>query len=74
MTKKPKRFFRYRVEEVYDGCPAKVSVGDVIIDTWHNKSYSYQFERNGVISAGFFVRLVEEVTEPEILAQLRAKR
>lgn len=67
-------YYRYRVAFVADGCPAKVSVGDVLIDTWHNKSHFYQFERDGVISAGFFARLVGEVTEPETLAQLRQGR
>ena len=68
-----RRYWRYEVEEVFEGCPAKVKVGEILIDRWHGKSHSYQFENQGVISPGFFARLVGEVTEPDVLAQLGGK-
>ncbi len=68
---KPKRLFRYKVAEVYEGAEGRLEVGQTLIDSWHGKSHSYQVESNGDVSPYCYVTLIGEVTEPETLELLR---
>lgn len=70
---KTKRYFRYRVAEVYEGGQDTLEVGQTLIDTWHGKSHAYQLERSGEIMPYCYTTLIGEVTEPETLAQLGAR-
>lgn len=73
MSKKT-RYFRYRVAEVYEGGEGTLEVGQTMIDRWHGKSHSYQFEKHGEITPYCYVTLIGEVTEPETLVQLAGRR
>ncbi len=74
MSARQPRIFRYEVTEVW-GSVGQLEVGSVIVDRWKaNREWTvYNMKRLGDGPTGWWkAKLLGEVTEPEVLAQIHA--
>jgi len=68
---KPRRYYRYRVEEVWGSMIGRLEVGALTFDYWHGKSHPYTIMdlRKGEETGGYFVRSEGECS-PDDYAKL----